>query len=106
MNVAAQRRHLALELLEIEIEVGQGVVLDVAGAIAQRLEHHIERHQLGEAGWVADRVGICCLQHVAGGSVNNDGAVAIRADLSLCSHRMHGQHGGQSSRGGGKARSS
>ena len=38
MNVAAQRRHLALELLEIEIEVGQGVVLDVAGAIAQRLE--------------------------------------------------------------------
>ncbi len=38
VNVAAQRRHLALELLEIEVEVGQSVVLDVARAIAQRLE--------------------------------------------------------------------
>jgi hypothetical protein len=38
VNVAAQRRHLALELFEVEVEVGQGVVLDVAGAIAQRLE--------------------------------------------------------------------
>ena len=32
------RRHLALELLEVEIEVGQRVVLDVARAVAQRLE--------------------------------------------------------------------
>ena len=38
MDVAAQRRDLALELLEVEIEVGQRVVLDVARAIAQRLE--------------------------------------------------------------------
>ena len=30
--------HLALELLEVEVEVGQRVVLDVARAIAQRLE--------------------------------------------------------------------
>ena len=38
VNMAAQRRHLALELFEIEVEVGQSVVLDVARAIAQRLE--------------------------------------------------------------------
>ena len=38
MDVAAQRRHLALELLEVEIEVGQRVVLDVARPVAQRLE--------------------------------------------------------------------
>ena len=38
MDVAAQRQHLALELLEVEIEVGQRVVLDVARAVAQRLE--------------------------------------------------------------------
>ena len=38
MDVAAQADDLALELLEIEIEMGQRVVLDVARAVAQRLE--------------------------------------------------------------------
>jgi hypothetical protein len=38
VNVAAQPDHLALEFLEIEVEVGQRVVLDVARAVAQRLE--------------------------------------------------------------------
>src|SRR5476649_593676 len=38
MNVAAQADHLALELLEVEIEIGERVVLDVARTVAQRLE--------------------------------------------------------------------
>ncbi len=38
MDVAAQRRHLALELLEVEIEVFKRMILDVAGTIAQGLE--------------------------------------------------------------------
>ena len=38
MDMAAQRRDLALELLEVEIEIGERVVLDVARGVAQRLE--------------------------------------------------------------------
>ena len=38
MDVTAQRRDLALELLEVEIEIGERVVLDVARGVAQGLE--------------------------------------------------------------------
>src|SRR6185437_15139479 len=38
VHVAAQSDHLALELLEVEVEVGERVVLDVARTVAQRLE--------------------------------------------------------------------
>ena len=38
MHDAAGLRHLALELLQVEIEVGERVILDVLGGVAQRLE--------------------------------------------------------------------
>ncbi len=38
VHVAARRRHLRLEALEIEVEMGQRVVLDVARPVAQRVE--------------------------------------------------------------------
>ena len=50
-------------------------------AVAQRLERHVEGHQLGEAGRMARRVGVVRLQDVAAGGIHHDGAVAVGADL-------------------------
>ncbi len=45
MHLAAERRHIALEGLEIKIEMRQHVILDVATFIAQLFEFGEPRHR-------------------------------------------------------------
>ncbi len=47
--------------------------------VAQRLERHVERHQLGQAGRMARGVGVVFLQHLAAGGVDDDGGVPVDA---------------------------
>ena len=57
MDLAAGREDLPLVLFEIEIQMGQRVVLDVAGGVPQLLELRQSRHRRGatrdEAGTAA-----------------------------------------------------
>ena len=47
MDVAARLDDLALVGFEIEIEMGERMVLDRAGAVAQRVEFRQPRHGVG-----------------------------------------------------------
>ncbi len=49
--------------------------------VAQRLEQHVERHQLGEARRMARRVGVHRRQHLPGRGIDHDLAEPIRAHL-------------------------
>ena len=49
MDLAAGRLHLCLEGFEVEVEMGQGMVLDVAADVAELFEFRQPRHRIGAA---------------------------------------------------------
>src|ERR1700728_2560328 len=62
MHVAAELGHLAFVGLEIKVEVGERMILDVASAVAQQIELRQPRDRFGAPRHEIARVIQCALQ--------------------------------------------
>ncbi|CAH2599347.1 protein of unknown function [Rhodovastum atsumiense] len=61
---------------------GHGLV-ESDPAVAQRLERQVKGHHLGQAGRMAQFIGVHRRQHIAARGLDDDRTVAARPDLSL-----------------------